>query len=91
MANTAPTCTISLDKASYAPGATITATVSYADADTRTTPLTVTVTDAAGATGTATVSLIIKDTDVPTVSDGTSRVYTKVSDNGSIAVFTATA
>lgn len=91
MANSAPTLTGALDKASYAPGDTITATLTYGDPDSQTQTLTWTATDGSGATQTLALSLVVKDPVALKVTDPSGRVWTKVSDNGVIAVFTAKA
>lgn len=88
MAN--PTVTASLNKATYAPGEKLTLTVNYGDADNKSETVTVTGTDQAGNRAEATVTWVTSDTVTLEAADGTSRVWTKVSDNGSVAVFTAT-
>jgi hypothetical protein len=88
MAN--PTVSASLDKTTYAPGERMTLTVSYGDPDTKTVAVTVQVTDAAGnKSGPVTVNAVI-DPLTLVVSDS-ARSWTKVSDTGAVAVFTATA
>jgi hypothetical protein len=89
MAN--PTVTAVLDKATYAPGDPVTLTVSYGDADTKASTVTVTGTDAAGNPATVTVNLNVSDPVALTVSDDGGRAWAKGADNGSTAVFTATA
>lgn len=83
-----PTLSASLDKTTYAPGDTATLTVTYADADNRTSTTTVTGTDQAGNAATATVVVREADPVALVVSDDGGRTWAKVSDNGSIAVFT---
>ena len=82
-----PTATVTLDKTTYTPGQLITATINYTAASLGLT-LNASVTDSNGnviATATATVGPSIVVTSSPT------RTWTKVSDNGSVAVYTATA
>jgi hypothetical protein len=86
----APTVTASLDKSGYAPGERMTLTVTYADADTATITVSVTATDSAGNTGAATAVAVI-DQGTVSVTSSPARPWTKVSDNGTVAVFTATA
>ena len=88
---TAPTISASLDKASYAKGDNVTLTVTYADADQETLSITVTVTDASGnTTGSVPVTAVVDPLTLE-VDDPSGRVWTKVSDNGSVAVFKTTA
>jgi hypothetical protein len=87
MAN--PTLTVTYNKAVYAPGETITATVAYADPDTKTVSDVWQATNANGDQATITVARNVVDpvTIVPPAG------YTKVtgSDTGSQVVFTRTA
>ncbi len=87
-----PTLTASLDKATYAPGAKMTLTVSYADADNDTGSITVVVTDAAGnKSDPVTVPYSVADPVTLSVTDDSGHTFTKVSDAGGVAVYTATA
>lgn len=89
MAN--PTCSASLDQATYAPGETMTLTVTYGDPDTQSLTVTVVVTDSAGnPSAPATVTAVIDPLTVSVTSEP-ARTWTQVSDSGSVAVFTATA
>lgn len=86
-----PTVTASLNKPSYQPGEAMTLTVNYSDTDTRAVTVTVTVADSQGNTSSpATVAAVI-DPSTITVNDSSGRTWTKQSDTGSVAVFTATA
>lgn len=92
----APSITsITFDKASYNPGDTITATVDYvAGTSAATQTFTGTATDSTtGESGTLQVSFTVNENDstTVTVTDGGGRTWTKISDTGSIAKFTATA
>lgn len=87
----APVVSISVDKQTYAVGDKITATVVYSDPDARTYTGTVTGTDAEGHVSTATATFAISDPVTVTVTDDGNRTWTKISDTGSTAVFTATA
>lgn len=96
MAATAPAITsITFDKASYAPGDTITATVDYTGGTSDVTQtFTGTATDSTTKeTGTLQVTFTVTEPDQTTISvaDSGGRVWTKISDTGSIAKFTATA
>lgn len=87
-----PTVSASLNAASYTPGQLMTLTVIYSDADSQPLTVTVTVRDAAGNVSVpASVTVNITDTLTITVSDSGGRVWTQVSDNGSVAVYTAIA
>src|ERR1700722_5305833 len=101
----APSITsIAFDKTSYTAGSTITATVTYVRGTRQTgpsvpQPLIGTAPDQApGQTGqlsqTFTVGAAgatVQDSTTPTVSDSGGRTWTKTSDTGTVAVFTATA
>jgi hypothetical protein len=96
MATIAPVITsITFDKASYVSGTTITATVVYApgmSASTET--FTGTATDSTtGSSGNMTGSFTVETADATTVTgaDSGNRTWTKTSDSGTVAVFTATA
>jgi hypothetical protein len=86
---------ITFDKTSYNPGDVITATVTYVPGSSSSVQnLTGTATDSvSGATGTlqVTFTVVTKDTTTVSVSDTGSRIWTKKSDTGTVAVFTATA
>lgn len=83
---------VTFDQPSYAPGQTVTATVTYVPGTSAVTKaFTGTVTDSTtGATGTLTVNFagLMNDPTTPAVSDSASHVWTKVSDSGTVAVFT---
>lgn len=96
MAASAPTITsITFDKATYNPGDTITATVDYSAGKSDVTQtFTGTATDnTTKETGSLQVTFTVteNDTTVISVSDSGNRVWTQISDTGSIAKFTATA
>ena len=85
-----PQVSASLDKTAYAPGETATLTVNYGDSDNSTATVTITVEDGAGHIGTTELVLTRRDPLTLAVADSSGRVWTKVSDTGSVAVFTAT-
>lgn len=87
----APVVTASLDAAAYSVGDTIMLTVSYGDTDTETITITVQATDKAGNTSApVSVSALIDPVNVAVADDG-ERTWSKLSDTGAVAVFTATA
>lgn len=86
-----PTCSASLDKPAYAVGETMTLTVSYSDADTQQVSVTVQIADKAGNTSAPVTCTAVIDPSTVTTSDSSGRVWTKQSDTGSVAVFTAVA
>jgi hypothetical protein len=86
-----PTLTASLNKATYAPGENMLLTINYADADNQSVSVTIVVTDAAGnSSAPVTANAFIKDAATLTVTE-TGKVWTKVSDNGAVAVYSRTA
>lgn len=90
----APTATGSLDKPSgYAAGATMTATINYSDPDTKTGTVTFQIADNSTPANTAPPIVLPYKIDPSTIAytDSLGKVWTKVSDNGSVAVFTAQA
>lgn len=95
-APTAPVIsTITFDQVSYTPGQTMHATVDYSPG---TSPVTHSFTGnavdgATGLTGDLVVNFItvINDSTVVSAADSGSRTWTKVSDSGTVAVFSATA
>lgn len=84
----APTVTATFDKpAGYKPGETALLTVRYGDADSKALTVTVTVADSEGnASAPVTVSAVIDPLTV-TVVDSTGKAWTRVSDTGSVAVY----
>lgn len=89
MAN--PTITsAALNKAAYAPGETMTLTVNYSDPDKQNLQISIKVADSAGNEANASVNAVI-DPSVVTVTSAPSKTWTKVSDTGAVAVFTAVA
>ncbi|MEV4657873.1 hypothetical protein [Micromonospora sp. NPDC049301] len=87
----APTATAALSASTYSPGEQMLLTVTYSDADT--TPLTVTivVTDAQGNSSAPVKVTAVIDPLTLTVTDDSGRTWTRVSDNGSVAVYRAVA
>jgi len=87
----APTATASLDKTAYVTGETMTLTISYADADQRTATQTITVEDSAGNDVVITTTAVINPQGLTVTVQDVERTFTKVSDTGAVAVYTATA
>lgn len=88
---TAPTLTASLNKASYTPGELMILTVAYFDPDTQAFTVTVSVADSQGNTSDPVSVSAVIDPTVINVIDSSGRTWTKTSDTGGIATFTATA
>lgn len=90
---TAPTGSVTFDKSSYKPGETMTATVSYVDADTKSGTATFNLTDSQGNTTPATATFNVADPVSVAAASGNDRTWTKVagSDTGASVKFTATA
>lgn len=82
----------SMDKSSYADGETMVLTVSRSDPDSESYDLTITARNPASGAESApvTVTIAIDATEL-VFTDPTGRVWTKQSDNGTVAVFTAVA
>jgi hypothetical protein len=87
----APTVSATLDAAAYAVGATMTLTVTYADPDSQAIAITVQASDSSGNTSAPMQVSALIDPVTLAVSDDGQRTWTKVSDTGSVAVFTAVA
>ena len=86
-----PTVTASLNKSVYTPGETMTLTVNYGDTDSQSITLTIVATDSSGASSDpVTVSALI-DPVTLSVTSVPAKTWTKQSDTGSVAVFTASA
>jgi hypothetical protein len=85
-----PSVSASLDKTTYAPGESMTLTVNYSDPDTDAVQVTITVTDKSGNQSAPTTLTAVIDPLTVGVTDP-DRAWTKVSDTGTVAVFTATA
>lgn len=86
-----PTVSASLNRTTYAPGDPITLTVNYGDTDTQSITITVQATDSTGATSEPTTVTAVIDPTTLTVTSEPDRTWVKQSDNGTVAVFTATA
>lgn len=85
-----PSVSASLDKTTYAPGELMTLTVTYSDPDTDSVQVTITVTDKSGNQSAPTTLTAVIDPLTVGVTDP-DRTWAKVSDTGTVAVFTATA
>jgi hypothetical protein len=89
-----PTVSATLNKTTFNAGEQMVLTVTYGDADNRTESKTTTITgtDETGADAVVTVSRTVKYTDAVTLTvTEPGKTWTKQSDNGSVAVYTATA
>jgi hypothetical protein len=89
MAN--PTCSVSLDRPTPSIGQVMTLTVAYGDPDQKRGTVTVTVTDAENNTSAPQTVAYVVDPLTITLVDSLSNVWTKVSDSGTVAIYTHTA
>ncbi|MFF0154418.1 hypothetical protein [Micromonospora sp. NPDC005203] len=87
----APTATASLNASTYPPGAQMLLTVTYSDADTKPLTVTIVVTDAQGNSSAPVKVTAVIDPLTLTVTDNSGRTWTRVSDNGAVAVYRAVA
>ncbi|MFV2101288.1 hypothetical protein [Micromonospora sp. LOL_024] len=87
----APTVTASLNATSFAPGATMLLTITYGDPDNKALTVTVVVTDAQGNSSAPVKVSAVIDPLTLTVTDTSGRAWTRLSDNGSVAVYRAVA
>lgn len=87
----APTVTVALNAAVYAPGDDMRMTVTYSDADTRPVTVTVVVTDVRGHSSAPAQVTAVFDPLTLTVTDDSGRAWTKLSDNGAVADYRAVA
>lgn len=81
---------VSTDKATYAKGEKITLTAVYGDPDTKASTVEFKATDASGAVKSGFGSFVV-DPLTTQLIDPDNRVWTKQSDTGTVAVYTATA
>ncbi|PWR11337.1 hypothetical protein DKT68_06205 [Micromonospora acroterricola] len=86
-----PTATAALSASVYTPGDQMLLTVTYSDADTRPLTVTIVVTDAQGNSSAPVKVTAVIDPLTLTVTDDSGRTWTRVSDNGSVAVYRAVA
>jgi len=87
-----PTVSASLNKSTFAPGEQMLLTVQYGDTDNDVVTVTVVVADSQGnVSDPVVVNANINDPVTVTVTDSDSRVWTKQSDNGAVAVYRAVA
>jgi hypothetical protein len=89
MAN--PILSASLDKSSYAPGDQMLLTVQYGDPDNASSAIHVKGVDLEGNPASVDVTYTVADTVTLEVDDDGGRVFTKISDSGTVAVYKATA
>lgn len=87
----APTVTAALDATTYEPGQQMTLTATYGDADTQPMSVTVVVTDARGSSSAPVRVTAVIDPLTLTVADDSGRAWTRVSDDGAVAVYRAVA
>ncbi|MFG1918645.1 hypothetical protein [Micromonospora sp. NPDC048898] len=87
----APTATATLTAPVYSPGDQMLLTVTYADADTKPLTVTIVVTDAQGNSSAPVKVTAVIDPLTLTVTDSSGRIWTRVSDNGAVAVYRAVA
>ncbi|MFF4876088.1 MULTISPECIES: hypothetical protein [unclassified Micromonospora] len=87
----APTAIAALNAPVYAPGEQMLLTVTYSDADTKPLTVTIVVTDAQGNSSAPVKVTAVIDPLSLTVTDNSGRTWTRVSDNGAVAVYRAVA
>ncbi|SCL17014.1 hypothetical protein GA0070616_1180 [Micromonospora nigra] len=87
----APTVTAALDAAIYEPGQPMTLTALYGDADTQPMSVTLVVTDVHGSSSAPVQVTAVIDPLTLTVTDDSGRTWTRISDNGAVAVYRAVA
>ncbi|NLU79026.1 hypothetical protein HCA58_11695 [Micromonospora sp. HNM0581] len=87
----APTVNVSMDPTTYSPGEPMLLTVNYADPDNQRLTVTVTVADARGNRSAPVSVTAVIDPLTVTVADDSGRTWSRVSDNGAVAVFRAVA
>lgn len=87
----APTATAALNASVFAPGDQMLLTVTYSDADTKPLTVTIVVTDAQGNSSAPVKVTAVIDPLTVTVTDNSGRTWTRVSDNGSVAVYRSVA
>lgn len=87
----APTVTVALNAAVYAPGDDMRMTVTYSDADTRPVTVTVVVADERGHSSAPAQVTAVIDPLTRTVTDDSGRAWTMLSDNGAVADYRAVA
>ncbi|MET7748705.1 hypothetical protein [Micromonospora sp. NPDC005367] len=87
----APTASASLNASTYSTGEQMNLTVTYGDADTRPLTVTIVVTDAQGNSSAPVRVAAVIDPLTVTVADDSGRSWTRLSDNGAVAVYRAVA
>ncbi|MBQ0991211.1 hypothetical protein PSH03_004324 [Micromonospora sp. PSH03] len=87
----APTATAALNASVFAPGDQMLLTITYSDADTKPLTVTIVVTDAQGNSSAPVKVTAVIDPLTVTVTDNSGRTWTRVSDNGSVAVYRSVA
>ncbi|MET8351834.1 MULTISPECIES: hypothetical protein [unclassified Micromonospora] len=83
----APAAIAALSASAYSPGDQMLLTVTYSDTDTKPLTVTIVVTDAQGNSSAPVKVTAVIDPLTLTVTDDSGRTWTRVSDNGSVAVY----
>ena len=86
-----PTVTAALNGSVFTPGQQMLLTVTYSDADTQPLTVTIVITDAQGNSSAPVKATAVIDPLTLTVSDTSGRTWTRVSDNGTVAVYRSVA
>ncbi|CCH20553.1 hypothetical protein [Micromonospora lupini] len=86
-----PTVTAALNGSVFTPGQQMLLTVTYSDADTQPLTVTIVITDAKGNSSAPVKTTVVIDPLTLTVTDDSGRAWSRISDNGAVAVYRSVA
>ncbi|WP_406072059.1 hypothetical protein [Micromonospora sp. NBC_01638] len=86
-----PTASAALNASVFASGDQMLLTITYSDAETKPLTVTIVVTDAQGNSSAPATANVVIDPLTVIVTDNSGRTWTRVSDNGSVAVYRSVA